>query len=302
MWAMKQPQFDPCEQRIFVATRKIGFALLIAGSAGVVGMALWASQTAKPLQLGGVALLVGCAAAALGSVLGFLFDVQRNVEAVHRLIFGGPQGLGDGYHEDAYVVKHATIFLSLLLPTLTFIAPFAYGQEMSLVREERMANPVDRLLSRPYGAAGYARFRQPSGSSIAAFLIREPGSAIRSLPAKPTIEVRTGLFQRFGVAVIPIMFLIEAKVYETWVNIQAPEHLDVMRDLATQDILVFAFYDTDTQAIREITMNNLLRYRFSKLIASAQAVGSWTDEQFDAAKDELYREYPSPRALWAAIR
>lgn len=88
-------EFTPQEQRIFLATRKITPALLGAGAVGLVGIGLWAQGTGSPFALAGVLLLVGCAAAGLGGILGFLFGVPRTVEAANRAALAGATA-GDG--------------------------------------------------------------------------------------------------------------------------------------------------------------------------------------------------------------
>ncbi|HTO68203.1 MAG TPA: hypothetical protein VMM15_43855 [Bradyrhizobium sp.] len=78
------------EEKIFAASRTIGWAVLLAAGVGVAAMVTWSRGLTEPptangtlsfIAVMGANLLVGMAAAAAGAVLGFIFGIPRTASS-----------------------------------------------------------------------------------------------------------------------------------------------------------------------------------------------------------------------------
>jgi hypothetical protein len=85
------------ERQIIEATHKILFWVLLAGAGGMLGLALWTAAEAlteyqhprtSAFKLFGIYVLIAGAAAAAGSLFGFLFGMPRTREAANAAVRG----------------------------------------------------------------------------------------------------------------------------------------------------------------------------------------------------------------------
>lgn len=84
-------QYTAEEEKIFAASRTIGWAVLLAAGVGVAALVAWsrglseapsANGTLSFIAVMGANLLVGMAAAATGAVLGFIFGIPRTASSL----------------------------------------------------------------------------------------------------------------------------------------------------------------------------------------------------------------------------
>ena len=81
-------KYSTDEQKIFVASFRIGWTVFAFGVGGILGILIWAigasTNTISVTALFGADLLVAAAAAAVGSLFGFVFGIPRTVDPATR--------------------------------------------------------------------------------------------------------------------------------------------------------------------------------------------------------------------------
>jgi hypothetical protein len=86
-------KYTPEEEKIFAASRTIGWAVLLAAGVGTAGLVIWArglsevpstNGTLSFVAVMGANLLVGMASASAGAVIGFIFGIPRSASSPDR--------------------------------------------------------------------------------------------------------------------------------------------------------------------------------------------------------------------------
>ena len=166
------------------------------------------------------------------------------------------------------------------------------------------SNPIKTLLKAPPGTGAYALFKdESSGNDVTAFIIKEDTQHINRLPDSVNVDVRAWPFSRFGVFLLVVLLRIEGKIYETWWNWYNEFCQKCFLNILSQDKLLFSFYVDDEKPQRTIWISNKLKESFELAKDNFQKfkkLKPWTMQEFDIARNELYKEYPNPSSLWIA--
>lgn len=169
------------------------------------------------------------------------------------------------------------------------------------------ADPLSVLKTLPCGSMLYARAAFLGLSDFATyFAIKEEPRFLKRLSSRPAISVRTGLFYYGGVALVPFMMRAGGDnnmLYESWLNYFASGDAGkkAFDDLATQDEIIFIFYDPQGNEARKLSIKNSLRAQFRLFIDHIESLGPWTMDDFNRERENLYRDYPTPQDLWNAL-
>ena len=161
--------------------------------------------------------------------------------------------------------------------------------------------PIKSILQSPPTTAGFARFRESSGNAIVGLIIHEDERHIRRLPDEVSPDVRSGLFVRSNVGLVTVMLSVAGEIYETWWNFHVPVIQQCFYDVIRQERLPVVFYCGTADPARLIWTHNVLRDRFAAITKSLQEIQPWPMDAFDMARNQLYREYPTPQALWGKL-
>jgi hypothetical protein len=73
------------------------------------------------------------------------------------------------------------------------------------------------------------------------------------------------------------------------------------RDLYQQDNIILQIIDEKGNDARKLSIKNSLKNAFSDCINKISGVKSWTMNNFDLARDSLYKDYPKPENLWDSL-
>jgi len=168
-------------------------------------------------------------------------------------------------------------------------------------------DPISALKEMPCGSMIYARAVFSGFSDfVTYFAIKEDQRFLRKLGACPVLTVRTGLFFYNGVALVPFMVNINGSddmLYESWINYFASGDTGkkAFDDLTKQDDIIFIFYDAQCNEKRKISIKNRVRGQFQLFCDIISTLDPWSMEDFNAEREKLYIDYPTPRELWRAL-
>jgi hypothetical protein len=167
-----------------------------------------------------------------------------------------------------------------------------------------MIDPEKLIIRMPPGSAVYAVTHRPEAHLD--FLVREKSNVIRNRLRNPIVTIRPGLFIQDGVGLLTVMFLLGSdmeQLYETWFNYRASgqdgeQILDLM---TTQENIAFHLYGDSLKVEKSVVINNSIGGFFTTAAAEIRKLPPWSMQQFDRARDVIYRKHPSPEALWKAL-
>lgn len=121
----------------------------------------------------------------------------------------------------------------------------------------------------------------------------------------PMIEVRIGILKINNVLIVPMMLMVNNDtdmMYETMFNYyQTSGGEQFLRALKTQDDIKILFFNERHENVRSICMNNSLKAGIEEMENYLRKSIPWSMKDFDLAKEELYRQYPTGMDLWKAI-
>lgn len=158
------------------------------------------------------------------------------------------------------------------------------------------------LVRQPYGIALWD-IGLIEGKEALVILARESEGDVERLPRKILAQWRVGLVAEDDVlAVVAMVYVPElATIYEIWFNYHAEgeEKRRAFELLATQPLLILSFWDRGPGEIRTFTFANNISHFFSG-VRKILREKSWTDEEFDRAKEKLMQKHTSDD-LWRAM-
>ncbi|MFX1563429.1 MAG: hypothetical protein ACFFDP_08995 [Promethearchaeota archaeon] len=157
---------------------------------------------------------------------------------------------------------------------------------------------ITTFLQSPVGTAGIAPFKDERENKFTSIIIHEDAEHVSRLPKEVPIRVRTGFIKARNVGLIVVMPKIHGELYETWWNYHNPIGPECFRDIMRQDKLLLVFFIDSPAPARILWVPNTLKEFFKSAIAKILGMKPWTMQEFNVARETLYREYPTPKDLW----
>jgi hypothetical protein len=166
-----------------------------------------------------------------------------------------------------------------------------------------LVHPEDVIRRAPVGSCIYSLTRLDTSPEEVDFLIREETARIEAWE-NPPIELRSANMDQGGVILVPILARVGEDLYECWVNHYAEEvrFRRVLGTLAIQERLVLHFYGDQGELVRSLRVSNPHRDFFAEAARRCEATAPWTMQEFDTAREAIYRWHPSVSDLWRALR
>ena len=135
------------------------------------------------------------------------------------------------------------------------------------------------------------------------FYIKEETHYLKQLGKNPILTIQTGIFEKPNIAIVCFLMRPNGNMdmlYESWFNFHATEGLGkaTFADMAGQDNIIFWFVDEKGNDYRKIEIKNSLKETFADYITKIALINPWTMQEFDQARDSLYKDYPRPENLW----
>ena len=170
---------------------------------------------------------------------------------------------------------------------------------------------IEKMTTPPIDAATLIKAAEPgsmiyarvtvAGKLQTAFLIRENRATIDTLGKTPSVVIVTGLLVEQSVHLVPALIQVDTiPVYECWFNFhQTDGGAKYFNDLSTQVDIPILFYSA-TKMIRSIAVPNHLGAMFANYTAG-MPTQAWTMQDFDAARNRVYKRYPEVDDLWDAL-
>lgn len=167
----------------------------------------------------------------------------------------------------------------------------------------KLTDPKQAIRQAPPGTMTYGRFHTGEGAWQTGLFVREDRAHIRRLGRNPLFELHAGTFQEGDVYLIALLIRaggVEGELYETWINYhQTGGGEQYLEDLAQQEELAIFFYD-NVRRRRSIHINNPWREFAQESLAILRKTEPWSMEAFNAAREQLYQDYPTVANLWEA--
>lgn len=108
-----------------------------------------------------------------------------------------------------------------------------------------------------------------------------------------------------NVYIAPMMILVNfdrEMLYETMFNYYRTEGGEKYLDaLSRQDNISLLFCNEQNEVVRRICVKNSIKNDVKEMIKIFKKANPWASEEFDRAKEKLYRQFPSPEDLWKAL-
>lgn len=133
------------------------------------------------------------------------------------------------------------------------------------------------------------------------FLVREDNNYIRKLGKNPKFEIRNTVTIKNGVAALFNMLMINKNLdltYDFWLNYYEQEQQQFLKNLSSQERLIFIFINEKGQIPRKIMIPNNLRIIVQSYNELSKLSGSWSMFEFDLLKQEFYAANENPYLLW----
>ena len=165
-----------------------------------------------------------------------------------------------------------------------------------------MISPEQAITQAPVGTMIWGAFQIDDYPREIALLVKEKSRYITQLGLSPTLEIRTAAFVEREAVVIAVMLKFNSDMlYETWVNAHddagGREALDL---LATQSRIPVIWYSAKRE--RQIAIPNRMQMTFANFASMCDQSRTWTNPEFEAARNRVYARYSTPAKLWQQLR
>ena len=166
-----------------------------------------------------------------------------------------------------------------------------------------LANPEAVIKRAPPGTMIYARVTL-YGKDVTAFLIREESARIaRWHRERVQVQLRAAVLPVGDV--VPAVFMVRLgdEIYEAWLNVhqRGMDGFVPLRDLARQDEVHFILYGDGGERGGKISVLNSIQGFAKEALTTLRSSPAWSMEDFDAAREQIYREHPTVADLWEAL-
>ena len=167
-------------------------------------------------------------------------------------------------------------------------------------------NPFERFkhILTPFGTMIYSSAEINKQRKFI-FCIEEKTKYIKKYTSTK-IEIRIGLIKVNNILIVPMLLMINNDfdmLYETTFNYyqnsnKEEKYLDLLK---TQDGINILFFDENNKEARNIYVKNHLNEYVEKIISHLEKTTYWEMTEFDAAKEKLFKIFPTVSALWEAL-
>ncbi len=163
------------------------------------------------------------------------------------------------------------------------------------------SDPITHLLRSAPGTGTFAP-GNVEGKPATIFIIREDLQHLSKFPSNEVdVHLRSSLISLNNVALLPVLIKIDTELYETWWNWHNPYAQKCFLNILSQEKLLFSFYIDQPQPKRIIQLPNLLKSDFKTYHDYLTKMQLWAMQDFDNARNILYKTVTSPQALWDAL-
>ena len=138
------------------------------------------------------------------------------------------------------------------------------------------------------------------------FLIKDTSDFINKYPHNPKIELRTGLLKIDKIQIIPMMILVNKDfdmLYECTLNVFNPinESMCLLKQLVKQEFIPIIFFNLANEPVRKLLIKNNIQEFFEEVIMRLSSFPAWEMDEFDKAKQVMYKNFSTPQLLWNAL-
>ena len=175
-------------------------------------------------------------------------------------------------------------------------------------RAEDAVRQIERAVRGPVGVATLVAEQEPGRSvPTPVFSITSDEPYVRNLPEDPYVHWRSALFTQGRVCLFLVMFTVEGRLYEVWLDYHGPAQQQSFEALAQADevlvslVVAGAEQGSEAQPPARIRVSNPMREPMKAVIDALNARAPWDTHDFASEKKALRSQYSSAEALWASL-
>ena len=143
----------------------------------------------------------------------------------------------------------------------------------------------------------FQRIRQPGYETR--FYIFENRENSLPLPTKALVSLRAGLIVENDVLLLPILAMVDHRLYEAWLDFHRSSTRLCFADLMHQESINLSIYNEN--AWHRFQTPNELRDLAEYAMLKTCHMPAWSAATFHKARKAIYRRYPTSEAIWLAI-
>jgi len=171
--------------------------------------------------------------------------------------------------------------------------------------EDKTVDPREVLRGCPVGAMLPMIGRQTYESPIeVVFGIREESQRIPFINNNP-VAIRMAVLEEKGVFLIPIIIRLIYKgffteYFECWLNIYPEDSIgtEIFRIISRQTRMVLQLFGDSGEIERIMILPHNYREYWSNLESVIDHRQSWSDEEFEQAREEIYKRFATSKDLF----
>jgi hypothetical protein len=171
---------------------------------------------------------------------------------------------------------------------------------------KELTNGFEILKKMPFGTMLFEKVQFSEFEKFqTAFFIKEQRCNLDKLGKNPKIEFRSAIIEDFYILMLPVLVQFnfdENLLYECWFNYCGERISENFLDLAQQDQVRLVLIDDSNTVYRILETKNGVIWSFKQAVIAMKERFRWDMKEFDAARDKIFRQYPSVNELWQRLK
>jgi hypothetical protein len=168
--------------------------------------------------------------------------------------------------------------------------------------------PLERLAQAARGTFFFAPTPDGGPDPPVALWLRADARQSTDRGAASATEFRAAVFtsQESGVVLVVVLLRLGPEesedLYEAWLDVSEEGTAGVLEALAAQEALAIRLHDEEGRLERVVEVPNPLRGLAARARQLSTGRRPWSADAFHAARTAVFRQYPTARALWRALK
>jgi len=168
--------------------------------------------------------------------------------------------------------------------------------------------PLERLAQAARGTFFFAPGPDEGPDPPVALWLRADARPGAERAAAPDLEFRAAVFTGPQSGVVLVVVLIRLgpeepeSLYEAWLDASEEATAGVLKALAAQEALEVRLYGDDCRLEQVLQVANPLQALADRAREMTTGARPWSADAFHAARTAVFRQYPTVRALWRALK
>jgi hypothetical protein len=169
-------------------------------------------------------------------------------------------------------------------------------------------DPLERLAQAARGTFFFAPTLDAGPNPPAAVWLRADARQIADHTATPDTEFRAAVFngQKSGMVLVAVLMRLGPEepesLYEAWLDASEDATAGLLKALAAQDALEVRLHGEDCRLEQVVQVPNPLQAFAARAGQLITVRRPWSADAFHEARTAVFKQYPTARALWRALK